>query len=513
MTDSDSCVPKVLTDFVFDLYDSVSTAQLTEEQVQLYSVEFRELSNKYFGNQPWPSPQSIAAECNGDPLFLAVYRELTHRHLHSVSRPTIRDRVDGWQVYREFFEEILEGSDFFLIPSWCFDILNEFVYQFQGYCQIRSAVYASARKQGLLNADGTVSEGGLPKERGSGGGPSLNLMENLATLQNSKEAWDAESVFSYLHRLVKMGLPQEGKTVAPVYSYLSLFASVALSRLECLLGDYTACLQALTPIVTYENYVIPKDEDMTIQQVLHSVVGARLSLAYHAGVSFLMLRRYKDAMTTLGEMCAFLQRGFKTGQLRKLTGSEQFNKQYDRMLSLLAILTHVCPAQGLLEDSVVKAIREKYAARLESASSYEEFFMSPKFVSTDPMHGVYRQQVQLFLKEMEVQPAGRKLRSYLKLYTSLPVDKLAKFYDRSTEDFLPLILSYKARMRQLERPAGGSYIDGQVKSALDIHYYMDMNNVHIDEAEKTRRFENYFVAQIMQNSDIRKEAVTIETDL
>jgi RNA polymerase I-associated factor PAF67 len=174
-----ACLPQALTDFCFDLYDSVTLSQLPEEQSRLYHVVFADLSHKYFSNDDahhhhhdqgaepscWPSPQSIASECNGDPLFLAIYRELTHRHWHQVvmanSRPSIRDCIEGWNVYRELFEEVLDSSStssFYLLPGWTFDILQEFVYQFQGYCQIRSAVYASARKHGLLQAaDGSIS--------------------------------------------------------------------------------------------------------------------------------------------------------------------------------------------------------------------------------------------------------------------------------------------------------------------------------------------------------------------
>ena len=43
---SDACVPQALTDFVFDLYDSVTLSQLTEEQSRLYNTEFRDLSSK-----------------------------------------------------------------------------------------------------------------------------------------------------------------------------------------------------------------------------------------------------------------------------------------------------------------------------------------------------------------------------------------------------------------------------------------------------------------------------------
>lgn len=45
-SDPDACVPQALTDFVFDLYDSVTLSQLSEEQSRLYGAVFRDLSSK-----------------------------------------------------------------------------------------------------------------------------------------------------------------------------------------------------------------------------------------------------------------------------------------------------------------------------------------------------------------------------------------------------------------------------------------------------------------------------------
>jgi hypothetical protein len=44
-TDAD-IVPQAVTDFVFDLYDSVTLSQLTDEQSRLYNTVFRDLSSK-----------------------------------------------------------------------------------------------------------------------------------------------------------------------------------------------------------------------------------------------------------------------------------------------------------------------------------------------------------------------------------------------------------------------------------------------------------------------------------
>lgn len=45
-SDADACVPNVVTDFLFDLSDSVTLSQIPEEQSKLYNVAFRDLCNK-----------------------------------------------------------------------------------------------------------------------------------------------------------------------------------------------------------------------------------------------------------------------------------------------------------------------------------------------------------------------------------------------------------------------------------------------------------------------------------
>jgi len=507
--ESDACVPQALTDFVFDLYDSVTLSHIAEEQRKLYIADFKDLSQKYFASTPWPSPQTIATECNGDPLFLALYRELTHRHWHAVSRINIRDRIEGWQVYKELFEEILqEEPNFYITPEWAFDVLNEFVYQFQGFCQFRTTLHGNALKSGLIKEGESFASLNLSSNSTSGGNQQVADSINML---NSSDAWEVEQVFGYLHRLVKIGSTSE----RPAYQYLGLFASVASSRLECLLGDHAGCLKALIPIS--DSFVVRKKDDaeQTAVEIIGSVFLARLSMAYHAGISFMMLRRYKDASRIWGDICAYMQRGFKTGQLRKLPNSEQFNKQYERMISLLAIVTHICPPSGVVDESVLRTVREKHGPILSKIDAgeegYEDLFQSPKFVSAS-FDNVYRLQMKQFDKEMVPQLACRKVRSYMKLYTSIAVSKLARFNDMEPEEFAPILVAFKQRMLQLEAPLGrNSFAEGQRKSALDIHYYMVEDMVHVDEAEKQRRFEKYFVAQITQNQDILADARTIDT--
>lgn len=117
----------------------------------------------------------------------------------------------------------------------------------------------------------------------------------------------------------------------------------------------------------------------------------------------------------------------------------------------------------------------------------------------------------------------------MKLYTSISVSKLASFNDRQEAELLSYLLCYKHKMSQLEceessnsSSSGGAIgglgglgaaapLDGKEGSALDIHYFISGDMVHVDEAEKQRRFENFFMAQIAQSEEILRDIHSIST--
>lgn len=551
--DPDSCIPAPLKDFVFDLHDSARRSQVASEQSAQYNGQFTDLSNKYFAQSAWPSPESIASECSNDPLFLAFYKELTHRHLHSVTRISVQDRVNGWHVYRELFDLLLQEAEsesetkqtqpsLYILPEWAFDILHEFVYQFQGFCQFRTQNAANKIAQQEKENN---NKGETPSKSSS------NLDNTMEILRSNQDAWAVESVLYYLNRLVALS---SSNNLA--YRHLSIFSSVALSRLECLMGDYRGSLNAASHLLLPND-----DEEESTMSIVNEVFPAKLSLSYHAGISYLMLRRYKDAFRILEDICVLLQRGFKTGMLRKLHAShdqqsgkqqgsfDQFVKLFDRMICLLAILTHICPiSQKKMDDGIKKQIRDKHANQLskieQGEEGYEELFMyaCPKFISpacpdyegileqkdtgiavqAQGPQDAYRLQIKQFMLEMTQQQSLRKLRSYMKLYTSIEIGKLAAFNDTVEDDFLARLVSFKHKMNQLEANSTSSTDDEEnnntdaaeaecMGSALDIHYHINKNMVHVDEAEKLRRFETYFLKGIKINQEVLKDVSTIET--
>ena len=647
----DSFIPKAVTDFIFDLYDSVTLSQIHTEQNKLYQTTFVELCHTYYPTSAWPSPASIASECHGDPLFLAMYRELIHRYyfnntnLPNHARPTLTDRMEGWDVYKDLFDEILElyesrtsttGSSsttttdyFYLVPTWVFELLFEFIYQFQGYCQIKSAVYATAKKNHLIDEFGnrivsTTVVTSVSTSTGTTTEPPttnnhskhVNLLENLSILEQNTDAWDVSVVFHYLHRFLQVAglakvLPSSTGTasnsnIPVVYSYFGIFSSICQSRLECLLGDYTGCLLALDPLehatIATKRIIQKDDESYTIHDIINSVTAARVSLAYHAGISYLQLRRYYDTYTILMNCTTLLQRGFKTGTIR----TDLFNKQYERMLSLLIIVLQLCPGitqqqqsqgntssstttttdQGNVQqydESMIRTLREKHSsskietitATVSSGSgsssgannnnsssgnnnnnnnnnsnttatttNYDEWFASPKFITSHPimMGGslFHRQQIDLF-HQMNMKffiAHGTTLRSFLKLYTSIPLDKLASFHDiPSVQDFLPILLTYKARIQyQIQRVrtttttnssddtpsssfslySSGVRSVGNINNNTiqdDMHYYIQNDAVNINEAAEQRHLESYLCTQMRQLHQLHDTILKLDTNI
>ena len=149
----DFMVNDSVKDFVFDLHQATRCAQSAEEVRGLYRVSYREICDKYFDKAAWPDAKAIASQCLGDDgrtpdeLFLAIYREMTYRHLFAVTKPSVDDRVDVWRAYLDLFDKILAADDTrtLLTPEWIFDILHEFVYQFQSFCQFRTQARARAK--------------------------------------------------------------------------------------------------------------------------------------------------------------------------------------------------------------------------------------------------------------------------------------------------------------------------------------------------------------------------------
>ncbi|KAK7231375.1 translation initiation factor [Aureococcus anophagefferens] len=103
-TAEDFLVNQQIKDFAFDLHDATRRSHLAEDIKRLYTVEFKELSEKYCDKQPWPVAEAIASQCIGndgapDAYFLCVYRELMFRHMFAKLKTTPRIGSRAWANY------------------------------------------------------------------------------------------------------------------------------------------------------------------------------------------------------------------------------------------------------------------------------------------------------------------------------------------------------------------------------------------------------------------------------
>jgi translation initiation factor 3 subunit L len=96
----------------------------------------REITEKYFATTGWPDASLVSSECGGDDDFLLLYREMALRARSMVSgsfKFQAVDFIESWKNYESLFNFIsrVADSELVLTSQWIYDIVQEFVYQFQ----------------------------------------------------------------------------------------------------------------------------------------------------------------------------------------------------------------------------------------------------------------------------------------------------------------------------------------------------------------------------------------------
>lgn len=69
----------------------------------MYSHTFPHLSERFFKGSTWPAVESVLHLVDSDHVFGLLYKEMYYRHLYASTKPTIEQRMDSWDNYRELF--------------------------------------------------------------------------------------------------------------------------------------------------------------------------------------------------------------------------------------------------------------------------------------------------------------------------------------------------------------------------------------------------------------------------
>lgn len=505
-------IPDGVKKFLVYLRDCINEGVVYEIS-NLYESTFPRLTEQYFDKVPWPEVGEIKYLVNCDPVFLILYRELYYRHIyaHVPNGPTLAQRFDSYTVYCELFNYIINANDpvpLDLPDIWLWELIDEFVYQYQSYSQFRA-----------------------------------NLMkrtpEELEALNQNHQIWNVLCVLNVLCSLVeKSNIKRQlevhasggdAESVAgdfgryPLYKKLGYFSLVGLLRLHSLCGDYYLAIKVLDNIELHR------------KSQFSYVPACQITVSYYVGFAYMMMRRYSDAIRTFTSILLYIQRTKQLFQTRSYQ-NDQINKQTDKMYHLLAICLVLHPQY--VDEAVQQVLREKnyhekmYKMQCGDLAEFESCFAMacPKFLAPAPpvdapvedyVKEPINHQIRVFMDEVKQQKMIPTIRSYLKLYTTLPLAKLAMFLssenhrhgeaitgrdlNKAIEELITQLLCFKHKMKNIVWTKGTSGLDGIFQSGSELDFYMDNDMIHIADTTVSHRYADFFIRKILKFQELNRK--------
>ncbi|GAA5968112.1 hypothetical protein JCM11641_003735 [Rhodosporidiobolus odoratus] len=484
-----AAVPEPVKRYILSLYTLINAPNPNLAEIQsAYEAGWNRLTDKFFAKTEWPEAEVIAPLVNHDEIFLTLYRELYYRHIIARLQPNLEDRIASYECYCNLFNLILNspGPVPLALPiDWIYNIIDEFVYQYTAFALWRSKV------QGKTD-------------------------EEKAVLAESGQVWSCYSVLNVLYSLIQkskiqdqLAAQQKGEDVEaaageygsiPLYHHLGYFSILGLVRVHVLLGDYTLALSMLDNI------------DLNKKALFTRVTAAHVSVYYYVGFSYVMLGRYPDAIRAFSHILFFVLR---LKHFQRGSQFDQINKTADRMYALLAIAQALCPTK--VDEGIATAMKDKFGEQYgkmvrggeESLPAFQELFThgAPRFISPNPppyesesndvltayseLPDAGAHQLSIFLASVEPQLSTATLRSFLRLYTTLGTDKLAKFLEVEEEKVLEMLMAAKGAARKLTW-SQGSLLSGEEVGVSDINFGIDEGHLTVAQSTTSRRYGDFF---------------------
>eukprot|EP01059_Diplonema_ambulator_P037322 TRINITY_DN981_c0_g1_i1.p1 TRINITY_DN981_c0_g1~~TRINITY_DN981_c0_g1_i1.p1 ORF type:complete len:542 (+),score=194.72 TRINITY_DN981_c0_g1_i1:58-1683(+) len=486
---------------------------------ELKESKFTELQ----GGNEVPHPDVVMKKMGfeKDSLAMLLYRELHVRHIYSTKKPEeirIEDRHDAWKNYISLFDRVLENDgiacDFDLPNGWLYDIIDEFVYQLQVYCRYRA------------------------ERRSAKGAPSAEEAEKLRDIQNHPDIWEPVTVICYLQRLltksdivqvlgqIKVGKATAADVLSPGPNHVSrvwgYFAMVGLLRVHTLMGDYHQALQCVSDID-----FTPEKEG---EKIFKKVQACHITILYYAGFAYMMMRRHYDSVRIL--LQALRSRSLESAQTTNQTVSNiaKMRENCARLLAMALELAGRRP-QMMGDETVAQLLAQRVKSEdremlkqgnEDSVLTFKSLFMQacPRFFlpsgaldSKDfcesGKNEALNLQLNLFLREVRQQLRLPVLRSYLKLYSTITLEKLARTAkdtpegaeekDMKEEEAVLTreLMCLKHKSRQLAWNNSGAPLTGTYKCLADADFYLDSSIIHIDaDFRRPPVNSTYFVNQL-----------------
>lgn len=442
---------------------------------------------------------------------MILYKELYYRHIFARVQggPSLDQRFNSFFNYCDFINILLNATtpiELELPDQWLWELIDEFIYQYQSFSQFRARL-------------------------------SQRTESELELFQTNNKVWNPLCVLNVLHCLIdksniKLQLEIYANGGDPdsvagdfgrhsLYKMLGYFSLVGLLRLHSLLGDYYQAIKVL------ENIELHKKS-----QYSH-VPACQISTSYYVGFAYMMMRRYSDAIRTFSSILLYIQRTKQLFSSRSYQ-NDQINKQTDQMYNLLAICLVLHPQ--CVDESIQQVLREKnyhekmYKMQYGDLDEFENSFVfaCPKFLSPCPpppdvppedyVKDAIKHQTQVFMDEVQQQKMLPSIRSYLKLYTTLPLTKLATFMsqgrasdsskwdiNKEVKSLTTHLLCFKHKMKNIVWTKGASGLEGKFQSGSELDFYIDNSMIHIADTKVASRYGDFFIRKIIKFEDLNRK--------
>lgn len=440
-----------------------------------------------------------------DEQVLILYKELYFRHISAKMTPTVDDKFDSFQNYVDLFNLILglksDEPEFELPISWLWDIIDEFIYQFQSFHLFRNKV-------------------------------TQLTPEEVTLLKENEHMWSAQTVLQYLHALVrkaKIDLTkkaaeqpinlEEKPSISNMFKTLGYFSLIGLLRVNTLLCDYPSALRALDPVDLRTN-----------RSMFTAVLACHVTLYYNMGLSYLMARRYVDAIKVFCYFLTYMQRN-KGRSVAKSFQADLVQKRVDQMLGLLGIAYVLSGAANraggdrdsgaqIIDENILHEIKDKLDdryVRMKSGelAAFEEVLSAsaPKFLTVsapnydagvDVHTDALALQLKVFISDVKQRLNMNDLATYLKLFTTISISKLSVFLNQDDEATLALLhkLSHKTRE---QRWVGGAPGDFVWQHYWDVNFTIIKDTIYVTEHRSQRRYGDFFLRATYKLEELTRD--------
>ncbi|XP_022664137.1 eukaryotic translation initiation factor 3 subunit L-like [Varroa jacobsoni] len=491
------------------LGQAIREGNLAEMQ-NIYERSLVNLMDQYDNKLPPPNAPEIVEILTDDELLIIIYKELYYRQIYATATTsnevTLDDRFSSYYNYVNLFNYILssQGPVSLDLPNqWLWEIMDDFVYQFQSFSTFLYNIHKMSD-------------------------------DDMALCQAHPKMWNVHSVLNVLHSLVqksninqqlevfsKGGNPDEvaGEYGSrPLYKMLGYFSLIALLRLHSQLGDYYQAIKVLQHLELN-------------RKGLSRVPACQVSTYYYVGFAYMMMRRYEDAIRTFSDVLVYIGRTKTSFQSSRNYQLRQMNNQMEKMYALLSICMVLHPQR--MDESVLQQLKLKHSENMMKMSqgdldTFERQFCAgcPRFLSpvspfTYDIQNMkheeiealsaqpQQQQWRAFRGEVVAQMNIPNMRSFLKLYTTMPVEKLTKFVSPplslieegkacSEQDLLKhshrQLMCFKHLMSNVVCTGGGS-LDGEFQTGSDMDFFIDKDMIHIADTKLARKYGEFFAKQ------------------